>query len=196
MTTRDGEVLELRQYTLHPGRRDGFVERFEREFVHTQEEAGIHVVGTFVDLDDPDRFVWLRSFASYDDRARALTAFYVDGLVWARLRDETNADLIDSDDVVMLTPRPGRPAPVVHRDAIEIHVWAAGSDDDEAAALRELADLPADIVAASDPRPNNFTRQPIRDDRVVVLVGPAAPVPLGRQLQSLRLAPTSGSALR
>src|SRR5262249_43733820 len=34
-------VVELRQYTLHPGRRDELVSLFERELVHGQEAAGI-----------------------------------------------------------------------------------------------------------------------------------------------------------
>lgn len=187
MDVMDHSVIELRQYTLHPGRRDDFIARFEREFVDTQEAAGIHVVGFFVDLDDPDRFVWLRSFASYDDRARALTAFYVDGLVWARLRDETNADLIDSDDVLMLTPREHEQAPPGERDEVEIHVWAAGSDAEESALVDALGGVAADVLATSHPGANNFPQQPIRDDRVVVLVGPTSPVEIGGQLQRLRL---------
>ena len=50
-------VVELRQYTLRPGRRDGFIELFDREFVETQEETGMAVLGQFRDLGDPDRFV-------------------------------------------------------------------------------------------------------------------------------------------
>ena len=53
-------VIELRQYTLHPGRRDDLIALFEREFVEPQEALGIAVLGTFRDLDAPDRFVWLR----------------------------------------------------------------------------------------------------------------------------------------
>ena len=102
------QIIELRQYTLKPGTRDGFIERFEREFLDTQEAVGIHVLGTFLDLDDPDRFVWFRGFASLDERAASLAAFY-GGPVWAAWGDETNADLIDSDDVLMLRPRPGKP---------------------------------------------------------------------------------------
>jgi len=188
-------ILELRQYVLRPGRRDRFVERFEREFVDTQEEQGIRVVGTFLDLDHPDRFVWLRAFASYDDRERALTAFYVDGPVWASLKDETNADLIDSDDVLVLAPLAHVAAPAVTRDEVEIHVWAAGSDGG-AAVLEALAPVPCHTLAASDPRPNNFPRQPVRDDPAVVLVAPTSPVTVGGRLQRLRLAPTPRSVLR
>src|SRR3546814_4941010 len=65
-------VVELRQYTLHPGQRDVLIELFEREFIESQEATGIRVIGQFRDLDDPDRFVWLRGFADLPARARAL----------------------------------------------------------------------------------------------------------------------------
>ncbi|MCK9368342.1 MAG: NIPSNAP family protein [Metallibacterium scheffleri] len=68
-------VLELRQYTLHPGRRETLIELFEREFVHTQEALGIALPGLFRDLDDDDRFVWLRGFPDMSTRAKALAAF-------------------------------------------------------------------------------------------------------------------------
>src|SRR5207244_10975876 len=69
-------VVELRQYTLHPGRRDELIALFEREFVETQEAAGMAVLGTFRDLDDEDRFVWLRGFGDMASRPAALAAFY------------------------------------------------------------------------------------------------------------------------
>jgi hypothetical protein len=96
-------VLELRQYTLHPGRRDELITLFEREFVESQEEAGIRLVATFRDLDDPDRFVWIRAFADMAARADSLGAFY-GGATWKRHRDAANATLIDSDDVLLLRP--------------------------------------------------------------------------------------------
>lgn len=52
-------VVELRRYTLHPGRRDVLIDLFDRELVESQEAVGMAVLGQFRDLDDPDRFVWL-----------------------------------------------------------------------------------------------------------------------------------------
>ncbi|MFE0316920.1 NIPSNAP family protein, partial [Streptomyces albogriseolus] len=75
-------VIELRQYTLRPGRRDELIELFDREFVETQEETGMVVLGQFLDLDDPNCFVWLRGFRDMTARHHALTAFY-GGPVWA-----------------------------------------------------------------------------------------------------------------
>ena len=94
-------VLELRQYTLQSGRRDELIALFEREFVEPQEEAGAHILGTFRDLDDPDRFVWLRGFADLSTRADALGCFY-GGPAWQRHRDAANATMVDSDNVLLL----------------------------------------------------------------------------------------------
>jgi hypothetical protein len=99
-------IVELRQYTLHPGRRDDLIELFDREFVETQEAAGLAVLGQFRDLRDPDRFVWLRGFTDMPSRAAALSRFY-GGPVWAAHRDAANATMIDSDDVLLLRPLDG-----------------------------------------------------------------------------------------
>jgi len=99
-------VVELRQYTLHPGQRDVLIDLFDREFVETQEAEGMRVIGQFRDLDNPDRFVWLRGFANMPGRARSLGAFY-GGPVWKAHRNAANATMIDSDNVLLL--RPARP---------------------------------------------------------------------------------------
>ena len=44
-------VVELRQYTLYPGKRDVLIDLFDREFVETQEEVGIKIIGQFRDFD-------------------------------------------------------------------------------------------------------------------------------------------------
>lgn len=94
-------ILELRMYDLHPGRRDELIELFEREFIETQEAVGIQVLGQFYDLDNPDRFVWLRGFNDMPAREQSLHAFY-DGPVWKAHRDTANATMIDSDNVLLL----------------------------------------------------------------------------------------------
>ncbi len=99
-------VVELRQYALHPGKRDVLIDLFDREFVETQEAVGIKVIGQFRDLDHPDRFVWLRGFGDMTTRAKALTDFY-GGPVWKAHREAANATMIDSDNVLLL--RPARP---------------------------------------------------------------------------------------
>jgi hypothetical protein len=112
-------IVELRQYTLRPGRRDELIDLFDREFVETQEAAGMAVLGQFRDLDDPDRFVWLRGFPDMPGRAAALGRFY-GGPVWREHGAAANATMIDSDDVLLLRPATddtGFPAPTSTRPA-------------------------------------------------------------------------------
>lgn len=94
-------IIELRQYTLHPGRRDVLIDLFEREFIESQEALGMKIVGTFRDLDRPDRFVWIRGFADMPSRAEGLNAFY-GGPVWQQHRNAANATMVDSDNVLLL----------------------------------------------------------------------------------------------
>ena len=94
-------IVELRQYTLHPGRRDELIELFDREFVETQEAVGIRVIGQFRNLDDPNQYVWLRGFNDMSAREQSLHAFY-SGPVWRAHRDAANATMIDSDNVLLL----------------------------------------------------------------------------------------------
>ena len=53
----------------HPGQRDVLIELFDWEFIETQEAVGMKVIGQFRDLDDPDRFVWLRGYQDMPSRA-------------------------------------------------------------------------------------------------------------------------------
>ena len=110
-------VVELRQYTLRPGQRDVLIDLFDRELVESQEAAGMAIVGQFCDLDDPDRFVWIRGFPSMPSRTRALASFY-GGPVWKAHSAQANATMIDSDNVLLLRPVTGRsgfPAPAAAR---------------------------------------------------------------------------------
>jgi hypothetical protein len=96
-------VVELRQYTTRPGRRDVLINMFDADFVAPQEAAGIKVIGQFRNLDDPNKFVWLRGFPDMTSRATSLTAFYT-GPVWRARRDAANATIIDNDNVLLLRP--------------------------------------------------------------------------------------------
>lgn len=206
-------VVELRQYTLHPGRRDALITLFERQFVESQQAAGVILIGLFRDLDDPDRFVWLRGFTGMEQRRAALTAFY-DGPVWAAHRDAANAAMIDSDDVLLLQPHPV-PA---HAALGEVCKPWTGGDRRLTLTVQTLdtaLDVPdpghpgAQILAAwvTNPAQNTFPRLPVREgERVLVWLtayadeAAFAAVEAGCAgagvMQRLRLAPTARSGVR
>lgn len=96
-------IVELRQYSLHPGKRDVLIDLFDREFVESQESLGMKIIGQFRDENDPNRFVWLRGFRDMPSRAQELKDFY-SGPVWKAYRQTANATMIDSDNVLLLHP--------------------------------------------------------------------------------------------
>lgn len=174
------DVLELRQYTLHPGRREDLIELFDREFVESQDTVGAQVLGQFRDLDDEDRFVWLRGFPDMPTRGKALSDFY-GGPVWAAHRDKANDTMIDSDDVLLLRPVADFDLTGVTRGGdttlvtVTIyHLPPGGEDaftDFFATTVRpQLADTGAEPLAVLRTlrAENNFPALPVREDANVV----------------------------
>jgi hypothetical protein len=192
-------IVELRQYTLHEGRRDELIDVFDREFVETQEELGMAVLGQFRDLDRPDRFVWLRGFIDMPSRETGLTAFYT-GPVWKEHGPAANATMLDSDDVLLLrevvaVPRPergtGNAESVLHAT---IWYWDGPFPDPT-----ETGDALA--VLRTEYAENNFPRLPVREGEHTLVWLTRSPLEMDVpervvKTEHLRLTPTSRSALR
>lgn len=96
-------IVELRQYSLKPGRRDELIALFERHFLEGQEQYGMKILGQFRRRSHPDQFVWLRGFADMQTRQQALQGFY-SGPIWQAHRHAANDTMIDSDNVLLLKP--------------------------------------------------------------------------------------------
>jgi hypothetical protein len=211
-------VIELRQYTLHPGQRDVLIELFEREFVESQEAVGMDVIATFRDLDNPDRFVWLRGFPDMEARAKSLAAFY-GGPAWKAHRDAANATMTDSDNVLLLKPAwngsgfaaGGVRAPVRATTLPKAIITATICYFDTPvphnfiASFREAAGAETIAALVAETDANTFPALPIRAGENVLiwfsLAGAAAPLTreLGRMIakrELLRLLPTARSRLR
>ena len=69
-------IFELRQYRLKPGQRERWVKWMEERIIPYQVSLGVAVLGSFVAEDDPDLYVWIRRFASEEERERLYTAMY------------------------------------------------------------------------------------------------------------------------
>ena len=200
-------VIELRQYQLHPGRRDELIELFDAFLVEPQERAGMRVLGQFRDLDRPDWFVWLRGFGDMASRTAALGDFY-NGPVWAQHRAAANATMVDSDDVLLLRPAPSHapswePGRAIGLVEIVVQTVAPGEED---RALRGVDAQPL-AVLVTEPTANGFPALPVREGECVVVTVAAfdntadharyrdlAGRP-GEGAQVLRLAPTARSRL-
>jgi hypothetical protein len=178
-------VVELRQYTLVPGKRETLTALFEREFIETQEATGMTIIGQFRDLNNPDRFVWLRGFNNMNARAIQLEQFY-GGPIWKAHRDAANATMIDSDNVLLLRPASptsgfhlerARRAPVGSASerhgllvATIYHLGKTQGADFAAFFEREirphLAQAGISVLASfiTETHPNTFPRLPVRED--------------------------------
>ncbi len=189
-THAESSLVELRRYTLHPGQRDTLIDLFDREFVESQEAVGMRVIGQFRDLDDDQRFVWLRGFADMALRRAGLEAFY-GGPVWQAHRDAANATMVDSDDVFLLRPAwpgagiegaaPRRAAPGATTappgllDASVFHLRAPASGDLLALCREVLSTVLRQGGArrigwyVSETRPNDFVRLPVREGEPVLV---------------------------
>lgn len=193
-------VIELRQYTLHPGRRDELVTLFEREFIETQAAVGLQVLGIFCDAERPDRFVWFRGFADLAARGAGLAAFY-GGPVWLAHRSAANATMIDSDDVLLLRPLTAWPDAAAAAGPWFATVCLLHEAPDDT--LRDALRAAAGCWLETEPADNNFPRLPVRREWAVVALAtqPASlPESLRQRLrtppQVLRLQPTARSPLR
>jgi hypothetical protein len=175
-------VLELRQYTLRPGTREPFIEMFDNTFADPQDATGMTVIGEFRDLDRPNCFVWIRGFQDMLSRATELADFYK-GDVWHAHRDEANASIDDSGNVLLLEPalptlrfsnipaRPGAGDTHSREGLVVVTLYYTKSDDLGAFGtqfdklLRRLAEaygartLAAYVTSSHE---NNYPKLPVR----------------------------------
>jgi len=182
-------LFELRRYRLQPGGREPLIALFDREFVEPQEASGMRIEGEFRDADDPDAFVWVRSFADMLTRTEALRAFY-SGPVWKEFGSAANATMLNSDNVLLLKPA-ASVQPFAHnrrRDQeqsggpasgviiVNICSLAPGTEDRAASFFVERA-LPVlegsgariDAVFVTERSANGFPRLPVREGETVLV---------------------------
>src|SRR5437764_15154285 len=103
---RDRMIIEVRTYRMKPGRRAEFIRLFETRSVPAMRGYGMHVVGPLLDVENPHRFVFLRSFPSLEEREPMKDAFYGSDL-WKNELEAIMMPMIDSYDVTLCEVAPG-----------------------------------------------------------------------------------------
>lgn len=164
------------------------------------------ILGQFRDLNDPDRFVWVRGFRDMATRPGALEAFYT-GPVWKQHGKAANSTMIDSDDVLLL--RPAGPQP--REDFMEpglvvagIHYFDEPVDNGfverfEHVLAPELTRAGGSILGSyvTEQSENNFPALPVREDENVFVWFARFPgrlpaeLPLDGNVELVELAPVS-----
>ena len=143
------------------------------------------VIGTFRDLDRPNRFVWLRGYTDMESRAKGLNGFYF-GPLWKQHREAANATIEDSDNVLLLRapdpaasfkPQPLRPGlgETRPRGLLIATIDYLKDEPDDAARVFESAVQPRLEKAGLAPlawfvpetAANNFPQLPVREGEKV-----------------------------
>jgi NIPSNAP len=93
-------IVEVRSYRIKPGRREEFIKFFETRSIPAQRSHGMKILGPLLDLENPNKFVFLRSFPSLEERDRMKNDFY-EGELWKKELESIAMPMIDSYDVIL-----------------------------------------------------------------------------------------------
>ena len=67
---------ELREYRIFPGKRDEWVKFMEEAIIPFQSSKGMVITASFVSEEDDDLYIWIRRFASEEERIKLYDAVY------------------------------------------------------------------------------------------------------------------------
>jgi hypothetical protein len=99
-------IVEVRSYRIRPGCRAEFIRFFETRAIPALHAHGMMVLGPLLDVENPNKVVWLRSFPSLEERDRMKEAFY-EGELWKNEMEAIVMPMIDSYDVILCETSPG-----------------------------------------------------------------------------------------
>jgi hypothetical protein len=94
-------IYELRSYTIHPGKREYWVKLMEAEILPYQTSKGMVIIGTFLSMEDPDLFIWIRSFRNQEER-ETLQKSVIESEYWINSIRPKIKELLVSHEVKLL----------------------------------------------------------------------------------------------
>ena len=94
-------IVEMRTYTLKPGKRSEFLEIFRTKSMPAHAEIGMRIAGPFPSLEDPDVFFFMRGFPDLASREPMKAKFY-EGELWKRELEGVLMPMIEKYDVVLV----------------------------------------------------------------------------------------------
>ena len=68
--------FELREYRIRDGKRERWVKLMEEKIIPFQMSKGMVAVGSFVALDEPDLYIWIRRFENEEEAERLYKEVY------------------------------------------------------------------------------------------------------------------------
>ena len=93
-------IVEVRSYRIKPGKRAEFIDLFEKRAIPALRSYGMKIIGPLLDVENPNKFVFLRSFPSLDAREQIKNDFY-GGEIWKNELERLAMPMLDSYDVIL-----------------------------------------------------------------------------------------------
>ena len=98
-------IIEMRTYTIKPGKRADFLAIFHTKSVPAHREIGMTIAGPFLSVEDPDTFFFMRGFPDLESREPMKAKFY-EGDLWKRELESLLMPMIERYDVVVVEGPP------------------------------------------------------------------------------------------
>jgi len=93
-------IVEVRSYRIKPGKRAEFIDLFEKRAIPALRSHGMKIIGPLLDVENPNKFVFLRSFPSLEARDQMKDDFYGSEL-WKNELEHLAMPMLDSYDVIL-----------------------------------------------------------------------------------------------
>ena len=93
-------IVEVRSYRIKPGKRAEFIDIFEKRAIPALRSYGMKIIGPLLDVENPNKFVFLRSFPSLEAREQMKNDFY-GGELWKNELERLAMPMLDSYDVIL-----------------------------------------------------------------------------------------------
>ncbi len=88
-------IYEIRHYVARPGRREDLAHYMDETVIPHMSSNGMTVVGSFLDLEKDDTYVWIRGFLDQEQRSATLDAAY-SARAWTEQMRPAIEQLMDS----------------------------------------------------------------------------------------------------
>jgi hypothetical protein len=93
-------IVEVRSYRIKPGKRAEFIDLFEKRAIPALRSHGMKIIGPLLDIENPNKFVFLRAFPSLEAREQMKNDFY-GGELWKNELEGIAMPMLDSYDVIL-----------------------------------------------------------------------------------------------
>ncbi|MFA6036803.1 MAG: NIPSNAP family protein [Legionellales bacterium] len=69
-------IFELREYDIQPGAMPEWIQLMQEHIHPYQTQLGIAFIASFISIDNPNKYIWIRRFPSEKERERLYQAVY------------------------------------------------------------------------------------------------------------------------